>query len=189
MLLIVRNHGCTPLGQNSCVLVFVWLCVRVCPIVSVCLSVCLLVCLSVRVSLRVRLCLPVFYVTGSLDALRTYVVIARFSRSHYCEEYHVSPTSRERLGGLTDTRPRTPTAAGRPLRFLPLLSISRLSLSYTPLLRRRMCFLMRQFPVFIGLYRAIIEFGNNAIANESFLWLPSLQVGSWARDFSVRLCM
>lgn len=32
-----------------------------------------------------------------------------------------------------------------------------------------------QFPVFIGLYRAIIEFGNNAVANEPFLWLPSLQ--------------
>ncbi|CAM9703488.1 unnamed protein product [Ectocarpus sp. 4 AP-2014] len=32
-----------------------------------------------------------------------------------------------------------------------------------------------QFPVFIGLYRAIIGFGTDAVANEGFLWLPSLQ--------------
>ncbi|CAM9224169.1 unnamed protein product [Ascophyllum nodosum] len=32
-----------------------------------------------------------------------------------------------------------------------------------------------QFPVFIGLYRAIVGFGTEAVANESFLWIPSLQ--------------
>ncbi|CAN0501119.1 unnamed protein product, partial [Scytosiphon promiscuus] len=37
-----------------------------------------------------------------------------------------------------------------------------------------------QFPVFIGLYRAIIESGNNAVANDPLLWLPSLPVSSRA---------
>lgn len=39
-----------------------------------------------------------------------------------------------------------------------------------------LCSFSPQFPVFIGLYRAIIGFGTDAVANEGFLWLPSLQV-------------
>ncbi|CAM9555050.1 unnamed protein product [Discosporangium mesarthrocarpum] len=32
-----------------------------------------------------------------------------------------------------------------------------------------------QFPVFVGLYRAIITFGQETVANEPFLWVPCLQ--------------